>query len=231
MTNETSSLFEISYLMDDNETASTSRSMDEIDATLSSDVDLDCSEELPWLIWLIVGIGVLAVIGVVSAIVTCIVWNKKKVIRRGSASDVRIVGVYNSLSQVTWPWWMVCCPKSVFERREQLKAMRQNSASNLDPYKRPPLPPINSDRQYLTVDGYQGGYVPPQRLPPIRLQSNNTATPMHTDTIPIHNNIQQDELFGIRIAGIKGVPVIEIPKNEQRHLPTPTQLSEDLKYP
>ncbi|KHN82560.1 hypothetical protein Tcan_04616 [Toxocara canis] len=193
---------------------------------------LNIFEELPWLIWVIVAIGVLAVIGVVTAIITCIVWNKKRVIRKGSASDIRIIGVHDNLSQVTWLRCMICCPKSVFERREQLKAMRQNSASNLDPYKRPPLPPINCDKQHLTVDGYQGGYVPPHRLAPIRPQRDTaTATVAHQTQVNVnqlkHNNIRQDELFGIQIAGIKGVPVIEISKDQQRELPVPKQLSDE----
>uniref|UniRef100_A0A915ASP7 Uncharacterized protein n=1 Tax=Parascaris univalens TaxID=6257 RepID=A0A915ASP7_PARUN len=244
--------------MVDNETASTSSTFEQSNSTVAlhydrivelfnnssmirsnvtTDDDLvkalniwNVFEELPWLIWAIVTIGVIGVIGVVAAITTCIIWNKKRVIRRGSASDIRIVGAYDSFSKFSWPEWMICCPKLVIERREQLKAMRQNSASNLDPYKRPPLPPINADKQHLSADGYQGSYLPPHRLAPISLQAGDTAaTVRQMQANGLHrtqNNIRQDELFGIQIAGIRGVPMIEVSDDQRRELPTPSTVIE-----
>lgn len=80
----------------------------------------------------------------------------------------------------------------------------------------------------VTVDGYQGSYLPPQRLAPIQLQQGDATAATHQmQTNGLHrNNIRQDELFGIQIAGIKGVPVIEVSEDQRRELPTPTTLIE-----
>lgn len=72
--------------------------------------------------------------------------------------------------------------------------------------------------------------MPPHRLAPIRLQDGDTAATvrqMQADGLHrTQNNIQQDELFGIQIAGIRGVPMIEVSDDQRRELPTPTTLIE-----
>lgn len=210
---------DVIYILE-NSTSATTNDTIESEQPIVIDI-LNIFGNAQWLIWVVVAIGVLIVISVVIAIITCIIWNKKRVIRRGSASDQKIIGSQDSTSHAGWPRWMVCCPKSVFERQERLNAMRQNSASNLDPYRRPPLPPISSVAQ--NGDGLQGTYIPPNRLEPIRLQQGDAQ--MHVDETANQNVLgnfyRDDELFGIQITAIKGVPVIQLSKDQRRTLPTP----------
>ncbi|VDD98056.1 unnamed protein product [Enterobius vermicularis] len=117
-------------------------------------------------------------------------------------------------------WWLFCCRKSDYERQENLKMMRQNSASNLDPYKRQPLPPINGTNN--NGDGYQGTHIVPQRLQPLQLQNQQKQMPDYqTKCSVIEDDIADDDLFGIQIKAIKGIPVIQLCKEEKRTLPMP----------
>ncbi|EYC10731.1 hypothetical protein Y032_0054g2520 [Ancylostoma ceylanicum] len=93
-------------------------------------------EERAWLVYAIVGAITLIVIIVIVLIVAWIAKHKKRVIQQDN--DPVLARDYND--GVNWGKCCFCCRSSP-HKQSQLRG-RQNSASNLDPYKRPPLPPI-----------------------------------------------------------------------------------------
>ncbi|EFO27084.1 hypothetical protein LOAG_01405 [Loa loa] len=118
---------------------------------------------------------------------------------------------------------MLCCPKSFLDKQEDLHMMRQNSASNLDPYRRPPPPPVNHKNIY--EDEFHNNFLLSRRL-----ESLNTTEP-HLSALPgkaEHMSMLADaqdgngnNLFAINITGIRGVPVMPIQNDRRRPLPVP----------
>ncbi|KHJ96889.1 hypothetical protein OESDEN_03138 [Oesophagostomum dentatum] len=95
-------------------------------------------EENAWLLYAILALGLLVVITVVLFIVLWIVKHKKRVIQQDN--DPVLASAYSE--GINWKKYCLCC-RAASDKQSQLRA-RQNSASNLDPYKRPPLPPIGA---------------------------------------------------------------------------------------
>uniref|UniRef100_A0A0N5ANV3 Uncharacterized protein n=1 Tax=Syphacia muris TaxID=451379 RepID=A0A0N5ANV3_9BILA len=179
-------------------------------------------EGAEWLTWVIFALGLLLIIGILAAIITYIVYNKKRVIRTGNHGVPRGFSNYENESTVGYPTWLCCCLNLDKDKRDNLKVARQNSASNLDPYKRQPLPPIKGTR--TNGDGYQGTHIVPNRLEPLQLQadySNKSNNIYQTKCSVIEDDIANEDLFGIQIKAIKGVPVIQLCKDEKRSLPNP----------
>ncbi|VDN23158.1 unnamed protein product [Gongylonema pulchrum] len=116
---------------------------------------------------------------------------------------------------------MFCCPKSVFERQDDLRRMRQNSASNLDPYRRPPLPPIRSKN--VNGDGFVGSFLPPRRLEPVKTTESHLSVLAENTSMLADNRDRADDsdLYGINITGIRGVPTVPVEHDRRRPLPAP----------
>ncbi|CAD6193849.1 unnamed protein product [Caenorhabditis auriculariae] len=146
---------------------------------------IDYVEENRWPIYVLVIIGTLIVVSIVLCILQWIFKNKKRVIRQ--EEDPVLSSTYNQ----EVPWRRICCNCCKSESRkgeEQLRA-RQNSASNLDPYRRQPLPPIGArpgisafsqsplDDSAIHIDGIRGvpsAVLRPEhyrKLPPLNLQN------------------------------------------------------------
>uniref|UniRef100_A0A915Q2N1 Uncharacterized protein n=1 Tax=Setaria digitata TaxID=48799 RepID=A0A915Q2N1_9BILA len=143
--------------------------------------------------------------------------------RRSSTSDQRIVDSSDNISEFMWPKWMFCCPKSIFDKQENLRMMRQNSASNLDPYRRPPLPPIN--RSNTTDDEFHNNLLLSQRLESMRTtESYLNALAGKAENLSVLTDVESgnsNKLFGINITGIRGIPVMPLENNRKRALPIP----------
>ncbi|VBB31025.1 unnamed protein product [Acanthocheilonema viteae] len=120
---------------------------------------------------------------------------------------------------------MLCCPKSIFDRQENLRMMRQNSASNLDPYRRPPLPPIcrKDICEETAEDEFHSNFLLNRRLESLNRTesylSGLTGKAEHTSMLADAQNGNGGSLFAINMTGIRGVPVI--PVQNSRRLPVP----------
>ncbi|CAJ0961979.1 unnamed protein product, partial [Mesorhabditis belari] len=148
-----------------------------------------------WIIFGILFIAVLLILALVTGICCWLFKHKKRVIER---HDEPIVSEYED--GYKWPRCFACCCRKKMSRSQW---ERQGSASNLDPYKRQPLPPITG-HQY-DEDGYNGSYLPPNRLPPVEKK-----------ILHFHPN---DATWGMNIAGIKDIPSVKISSNQHRPLP------------
>lgn len=169
-------------------------------------------EDKPWLLWLIIVVGVSVIVGVITAIITYMARWRKQVIRKENGSDQRIVGSCDSISMFMWPRWVLCCPQSVFERQDDLRRMRQNSASNLDPYRRPPLPPISTSG--TNMDGFHGNFLSPRRLESMKGAEMRGMTMLEREN-------DTDDLLGVHINSIRGVPRVQVDVQDRRPLPNP----------
>uniref|UniRef100_A0A914D5S3 Uncharacterized protein n=1 Tax=Acrobeloides nanus TaxID=290746 RepID=A0A914D5S3_9BILA len=147
----------------------------------------------PWLLWVFIAVLFLIIVGIVVLIIVCLVKHKKRVIlSRGSDQNLVEYDQGGSFS-------LLCCRK---ERDHNKELVRQNSASNMDPYRRAPLPPIPA-RQGIGRDEKHDSGV-------FTLTSNKNLDP---------NQTINSGTLGIQITSIKGVPVIDIPKDQYRPLP------------
>ncbi|KAM3716806.1 Protein orai [Dirofilaria immitis] len=173
-------------------------------------------EEIPWLIWIITTATLLVII-ILIIILTYLVLSKK----RNNGSDQRFSDSFDNISQFMWPRWMSCCPKSIFDRQEDLRMMRQNSASNLDPYRRPPLSPVN--HKDLCEDEYHSNFLLSQRLESLKTEYSylNALTRKAENMsmlIDAHDR-NGNNLFGINMTGIREIPVMSIQNGRRRPLP------------
>ncbi|MCP9264577.1 hypothetical protein DINM_022689 [Dirofilaria immitis] len=147
-------------------------------------------------------------------------WNDE-IIKRNNGSDQRFSDSFDNISQFMWPRWMSCCPKSIFDRQEDLRMMRQNSASNLDPYRRPPLSPVN--HKDLCEDEYHSNFLLSQRLESLKTEYSylNALTRKAENMsmlIDAHDR-NGNNLFGINMTGIREIPVMSIQNGRRRPLP------------
>ncbi|VDO57677.1 unnamed protein product [Onchocerca flexuosa] len=118
---------------------------------------------------------------------------------------------------------MLCCPKSIFDRQDDLRMMRQNSASNLDPYRRPPLPPVN--HKDISGNDFQGSFLLSRHLETSKtMESHLSAVAEKTEHMSMLVDAQDgngNNLFGINMTGIRGIPVMPVQSDERRPLPVP----------
>ncbi|KAK5968863.1 hypothetical protein GCK32_012126, partial [Trichostrongylus colubriformis] len=92
--------------------------------------------------WLVYTWRIIATVAIILIVVTCsiVVWivkHKKRLIQQDN--DPILTSTYDG--EFTWKRCLCCTTPA--DKQSQLQA-RQNSASNLDPYRRPPLPPIGA---------------------------------------------------------------------------------------
>ncbi|VDL64233.1 unnamed protein product [Nippostrongylus brasiliensis] len=146
-------------------------------------------EESSWVIYTIAAVVTLLVIVIVFSIVLWIVKHKKRVIQQDH--DPILTSSYSAGFSLR----KCCCCRSADDKQSQLQA-RQNSASNLDPYRRPPLPPIG-----VKPDAYISTFNRSDAL-------NGTDKPA-VDEKTLAANIQS----------IRGVPHVHLQPEQYRNLP------------
>ncbi|VDM99747.1 unnamed protein product [Thelazia callipaeda] len=89
--------------------------------------------------------------------------------------------------------------------------MRQNSASNLDPYRRPPLPSMN----------------PSQINEPLREAESSSLNALvekleNTSMLKNGHDLNDPKLFGINITSIRGLQAVPLENERRRPLPIPS---------
>ncbi|OZC07617.1 hypothetical protein X798_05412 [Onchocerca flexuosa] len=109
------------------------------------------------------------------------------------------------------------------KKRDDLRMMRQNSASNLDPYRRPPLPPVN--HKDISGNDFQGSFLLSRHLETSKtMESHLSAVAEKTEHMSMLVDAQDgngNNLFGINMTGIRGIPVMPVQSDERRPLPVP----------
>ncbi|CAG9540930.1 unnamed protein product [Cercopithifilaria johnstoni] len=119
---------------------------------------------------------------------------------------------------------MLCCPKSIFDRQENLRMIRQNSASNLDPYRRPPLSSVyNKD---ICEDEFHNNFLLSRRLESMNRTesylSGLVGKAEHMSMLVDNQNGNGGDLFTINMTGIRRVPVMPMQNDRRRPLPVPS---------
>ncbi|VDK76876.1 unnamed protein product [Litomosoides sigmodontis] len=182
-------------------------------------------EESPRLIWILVGAGTLIIV-VLITVVVYLFMSKKNCNKKSTESrenNQRITDSYDNISHFAWFKWMLCCPKSIFDRQENHRMMRVNSASNLGPYRRPPLQPAH--RQGACDDQFRNDFLLSHRL-----ESSNRGESClggsdgkaeQTSVLATGQTGSAGNLYAINITGIQGVPVMPMQNDRRRPLPVP----------
>ncbi|CAJ0559573.1 unnamed protein product, partial [Mesorhabditis spiculigera] len=148
-----------------------------------------------WIIFGMIAVVVALLLALAAGICCWIYKHKKRVIQ---PPDEPIVADYED--GLGWGRCLPCCRG----RKSSGNWERQNSSSNLAPYRRPPLPPIVGEDP--NKDGYTGSYLPAaNRLPPIQPRL------VHIDP--------DDPRMGANISGIRDVPNTPAPPGPHRPLP------------
>ncbi|CEF62799.1 Hypothetical protein SRAE_1000106800 [Strongyloides ratti] len=124
-------------------------------------------EKYPFLVYLILIAIVIIFFLFLGVVISFLISNRRRIIRQ-ERSD-KALNEYGNLNgrRSIIKYLFKCCGK----RKEDYGNLeRQISASNLAPYRRPPLPPIKK-RAGDDEDGFEGSYVPDgrQRLRPIQM--------------------------------------------------------------
>ncbi|PAV71851.1 hypothetical protein WR25_12475 isoform A [Diploscapter pachys] len=165
-------------------------------------------DEHDWLVFVLIGSGIIIVLAIIIAIIVFIVKHKKRVIRENE--DPILTSTYEE--RFSWRrCFCCCCPESAKERERREGRGRQNSESNLEAYKRTKLPPIEYDNKHNTL---------------VRASinnnnsNNNNATLNNNNSHNSHKTYTVDEKnLAIHIDGIHGIPSIPIQPNMHRKLP------------
>ncbi|VDM76667.1 unnamed protein product [Strongylus vulgaris] len=148
-------------------------------------------DESAWLIYAVVGVVSLIVICIICIIVVWIVKHKKRVIQQDN--DPVLANAYSE--DVNWKKCLCC--RTAPDKQSQFQA-RQNSASNLDPYRRPPLPPIGGK----PGDPYISTFNRTEAL-------DILSRPPTVD----------EKTLAINIQSIRGVPHVHLQPDQYRNLP------------
>ncbi|KAK6043135.1 hypothetical protein COOONC_19360 [Cooperia oncophora] len=147
-------------------------------------------DESSWVVYTIVFFVTVLLIVITCSIVIFIVKHKKRVIQQDN--DPILTSTYDA----GFSWRKCLCCRTEADKQSQLQA-RQNSASNLDPYKRPPLPPIG-----VKSDGYISTFKRTDAL-------NGLDRPSTID----------EKSLAVNIQSIRGVPHIHLQPEQYRNLP------------
>uniref|UniRef100_A0A0R3S5J8 Uncharacterized protein n=1 Tax=Elaeophora elaphi TaxID=1147741 RepID=A0A0R3S5J8_9BILA len=186
--------------------------------------DWNIFEEIPWFIWILIGVGTSLIVIIFIAVITYLLKkSKNKKSRRSSGSDQRITDSSDNITQFMWPRWMLCCPKSIFDRQENLRMMRQNSASNLDPYRRPPLPPVY--HKDIGEDEFHSNFLLSHLSESLSRTESHLSSlagkAEYLSTLVDDQSGNGGNLFAINMTGIQGVPVMPVQNDRRRPLPVP----------
>ncbi|CAJ0589866.1 unnamed protein product [Cylicocyclus nassatus] len=146
--------------------------------------------ESAWIVYTVIAIVTLLIICIICFIFMWIVKNKKRIVQQDD--DPVLANGYNGGN--SWTTCCLCCQAP--NKQSQLQA-RQNSASNLDPYKRPPLPPIGAKN-----GPYISTFNSTEAL-------DNLARPPTVD----------ENSLAININSIRGVPHVHLQPEQYRNLP------------
>ncbi|KAJ1357915.1 hypothetical protein KIN20_016189 [Parelaphostrongylus tenuis] len=146
--------------------------------------------ENAWILYTLSGMITVTVIVIVCLIVLWIVKNKKRVIHQDDGHI--LTDSYDGFSLRRC--FSCCIPR--LEKDSKLRA-RQNSASNLDPYRRPPLPSIN--RKTSAYDPY------------INVFNRTDALDGLKKLEPV-----DERTLAINIRSIRGVPHVHLQPEEYR---------------
>ncbi|KAK6108715.1 hypothetical protein QQG55_33110 [Brugia pahangi] len=178
--------------------------------------DWNIFEEIPWFIWILIGAGTSLILVVLITIIIYLALSKNRKSRRSNGSDRGNADSSDNISQFMWPRWMLCCPKSIFDRQENLRMMRQNSASNLDPYRRPPLPPLNN--KDISDDEFRSNFLLSRHMESLNMiEPHLNALPAKAEHMLILSDAQDgssSHLFTINMTGNRGVPVVQNDRRE-----------------
>ncbi|XGW06122.1 hypothetical protein V3C99_016448 [Haemonchus contortus] len=147
-------------------------------------------DESSWLVYTTVAAVTILLIVVTCSIVVWIVKHKKRVIQQDN--DPILTSTYDG----GFSWKKCFCCITPADKQAQLQA-RQNSASNMDPYKRPPLPPIG-----LKPDTYISTFNRTDVL-------NGSERPPTID----------EKSLAVNITSIRGVPHVHLKPEQYRNLP------------
>lgn len=148
-------------------------------------------DESSWLIYTIVAIVTILLIVVICSIVVWIIKHKKRVIQQDN--DPILTSTY--ADGFSMRNCCFCCRKPA-DKQSQLQ-VRQNSASNLDPYRRPPLPPIGAK-----PESYISTFNRTDAL-------NGLERPSTVD----------EKTLAVNIQSIRGVPHVHLRPEQYRNLP------------
>uniref|UniRef100_A0A0K0F180 SEA domain-containing protein n=1 Tax=Strongyloides venezuelensis TaxID=75913 RepID=A0A0K0F180_STRVS len=124
-------------------------------------------EKYPFLVIFILIAIVIIFILFLGVVISFLITNRRRIIRQERSDKVlREYGNPTNKRNVI-KYLFTCCGK---KREDFGNLERQISASNLAPYRRPPLPPIKKKNEN-DEDGFEGSYVPDgrQRLRPIQI--------------------------------------------------------------
>lgn len=180
--------------------------------------DWNIFEEIPWFIWILIGAGTSVILVVLITIIIYLALSKNRKSRRSNGSDRGNADSSDNISQFMWPRWMLCCPKSIFDRQENLRMMRQNSASNLDPYRRPPLPPLNNkDISEISDDEFRSNFLLSRHMESLNMiepHLNALAKAEHMLILSDAQDGSSSHLFTINMTGNRGVPVVQNDRRE-----------------
>ncbi|CAI4223364.1 unnamed protein product [Auanema sp. JU1783] len=146
-----------------------------------------------WIIYTAVGLLTFAIVAVIVLIIICLCKNKQRVIRQHD--DPILTSAYED--QSSWCYRKCCC---VTKKEESLGA-RQNSASNLDPYRRQPIQPIAQGSNGTFMNGFH---------------------------ILDPDNSQFDKYNATNIKTIKGVREYSLRAEQYRQLPDPPTSQTDI---
>ncbi|KJH45994.1 hypothetical protein DICVIV_07952 [Dictyocaulus viviparus] len=149
-----------------------------------------------WVVYTVAGFATIAVILIACFIALWIVKHKKtfrRVIQQDN--DPILANAYDG--GLNWKSCCVCCvPKQ--EKITELRN-RQNSASNLDPYKRPQIPPfIRRKDEYPYINVFNRSDV--------------------LDGLKKHEALD-DKALAVNIQSIRGIPHVNIQPEQYRNLP------------
>ncbi|KAK6753690.1 hypothetical protein RB195_012965 [Necator americanus] len=150
-------------------------------------------EENTWLIYTITGIVTVIVIIVIVAIVVWLIKHKKRVIQQ--ENDPILTSTYDDGRK--FGKCCFCCRKAPDKQSDS--RIRQNSASNLDPYRRRPLPPIGTkaSESYISTFNRNEALDGLSRPPPI-----------------------DEKTLAVNIQSIRGVPHVDLRPDQYRNLPS-----------
>ncbi|EJW86330.1 hypothetical protein WUBG_02760 [Wuchereria bancrofti] len=178
--------------------------------------DWNIFEEIPWFIWILIGAGTSLIIVVLITVIIYLELSKNRKSRRSNGSDQGNADSSDNISQFMWPRWMLCCPKSIFDRQENLRMMRQNSASNLDPYRRPPLPSLNN--KDISDDEFRSNFFLSRHMESLSMTKPHlntlAAKAEHMLMLSDAQDGSGSHLFTINMTGNRGVPVVQNDRSE-----------------